>query len=112
MARSARRKRRVIIVTDGAGFHTPKGSRLVRQLLEHYGHRLKLCYTPAYSPECMPMEQLWADWRDQVTHNHDRTELKQLVQDSDNYFARCRRNPQKVLRTIGSPFAGRHCRKT
>jgi transposase len=112
MARSAGRKRRVIIVTDGAKFHTPEGSEKVRQLLEHYGRRLKLHYLPGYSPECMPMEWLWEDWRDQVTHNHDRTEIKRLERDSDNYFARCARNPPKVLRTIGSPFAGRQNRKT
>jgi transposase len=112
MARSASRKRRVIIVTDGARFHTPEGSKRVRQLLERYGKRLKLQYLPGYSPDCMPMELLWEDWRDQVTHNHDRTEFKRLESDSENYFARCARNPQKVLRTLGSPFAGRQNRKT
>ena len=76
------------------------------------GRRLKLRYLPGYSPECMPMEWLWEDWRDQVTHNHDRAEIKCLEHDSDNYFARCARNPQKVLRTIGSPFAGHQNRKT
>src|SRR5512147_701763 len=35
MARSASRKRRVIMVTDGAKFHTPEGSKRVRQLLTH-----------------------------------------------------------------------------
>lgn len=112
MTRSAGRKRRVILVTDGAKIHTPEGSLRVRALLERYGRRLRLRYTPGYSPECMPIEQLWEDWRDQVTHNHDRTQIKRLEGDSDNYFARCKRNPQKVLRTIGSPFAGRHNRKT
>ena len=102
----------MIIVTDGAKFHTPEGSKRVRQLLERYGQRLRLRYTPGYSPECMPMEQLWEDWRDQVTHNHDRTQIKRLEGDSNNYFARCKRNPQKVLRTIGSPFAARQNRKT
>ena len=112
MARSARRKRRVFIVTDGAKIHTPKGSRRVAEFLEGSGQRLRLYYLPGYSPECMPMEWLWEDWRDQVTHNHDRTQIKRLEQDSDNYFARCARNPRKVLRTIGSPFAGRQYRKT
>ncbi len=112
MARSAQRKRRVIIVTDGAKIHTPEGSKRVRQLLQRYGRRLRLRYTPGYSPEYMPMEWLWEDWRDQVTHNHDRTQIKRLESDSDNYFDRCARNPQKVLRTIGSPFAGRQNRKT
>ncbi len=34
--RSARRKRRVIIVTDGAKIHTPEGSRQVADLLKRY----------------------------------------------------------------------------
>jgi hypothetical protein len=40
--RSARRKRRVIIVTDGARIHTPEGSKQVAELLQRYGRRLKL----------------------------------------------------------------------
>lgn len=112
MVRSARRKRRVIIVTDGARFHKPEQSRLVRALCDKYGARLRLIYIPAYSPDCMPMEQLWNDWRDNVTHNHERSQISKLAADSDGYFARCKRNPQRVLRTIGSPFAKRQRHKT
>src|SRR5512147_393972 len=75
LTRSARRKRRVIIVVDRARIHTPEGSRLVVQLLETYDRRLRLRYLPSYSPECMPMETFWNDWRDQVTHNHDRLKI-------------------------------------
>ena len=56
LTRSARRKRRVIIVVDRARIHTPEGSRLVAELLETYDKRLRLRYLPSYSPECMPME--------------------------------------------------------
>lgn len=111
LARSARRKRRVILVTDGAKFHTPEGSKRVAQLLARHGRRLRLYYLPSYSPECRPMEWLWEDWRDQVTPNHDRTQIKRLERDRDNYFARCARNPQQVLHTIGRPFARRQNRK-
>ena len=107
MARSAHRKRRVIMVVDSARIHTPKGSRLVAKLLKKYGKRLRLRYLPSYSPECMPMEIFWNDWRDQVTHNHDRLKIKDLEKDSDHYFARCARHPDDVLRRIGSPFAKR-----
>jgi hypothetical protein len=107
MARSVRRKRRVIMVVDRARIHTPEGSRLVTDLLKMYGKRLHLRYLPSYSPECMPMEIFWNDWRDQVTHNHDRLKIKDLEQDSDRYFARCARHPDVVLRRIGSPFAKR-----
>lgn len=107
LRRSARRHRRVIIVTDGARIHTPEGSRQVAQLLKRYGRRLKIRYVPSYSPECMPMELLWNDWRDHVTHNHDRLEIAELERDSDRYFASRTRNPKAVLKTIGSPFVAR-----
>ena len=112
LQRSAKRKRRVILVIDGARIHKPEKSKRVAELLQHYGHRLKLRYIPAYSPDCMPMEKLWNDWRDQVTHNHDRDAFTELLADSDRYFQRRQHNPQAVLRTIGSPFAARQKCKT
>ncbi len=93
LARSARRKRRVILVTDWAKIHTPKGSLRVRALLGRYGRRLRLRYVPLYSPDCMPMEQLWNDWRKQVTHNHDRLHIEELEGDSDHYFEERARGP-------------------
>ena len=105
--RSSRRKRRVIIVTDRARIHTQEGSREVAALMHRYGRRLRLRYVPSYCPECMPMELLWNDWRDQVTHNHDRLKISELEHDSDYYFSRRARNPKAVLKTIGSPFVSR-----
>lgn len=108
LARSAGRKRRVILVTDRAKIHTPEGSRRVAELLRRHGRRLRLRYVPLYSPECMPMERLWNDWRDHVTHNHDRSQIAELESDSDHYFEERARDPDGVLRTISSPFASRH----
>jgi transposase len=105
LARSAQRKRRVILVVDPARIHKPDKSKLVAALLKRYGRRLKLRYLPSYSPECMPMELFWNDWRDHVTHNHTRNKLDELTCDSDRYYAWCDRHPQAVLRTLGSPFA-------
>jgi transposase len=105
LARSARRKRRVIVVTDKPKIHTPEGSREVASLLARYRRRLKLRYIPKYSPEDMPLEKFWNDWRDNVTHNHDRDHLHELKADSRRYFARRARDPDGVLRIIGSPFA-------
>ncbi len=107
LARSARRKRRLILVADRAKIHTPEGSRRVRELLARQGRRLRLRYLPRYSPDCMPMEDLWNDWRKQVTHNHDRRHIEELEGDSDNYFEERAQDPAGVLRTIGSPFAKR-----
>lgn len=110
LARSARRKRRAILLVDGARIHRPTQSKRVAALCARYGRRLTLRYLPAYAPECMPMERFWNDWRDNVTHNHDRDDIHALEADSDRYFARCKRHPQRVLRTISSPFA-RHCQR-
>jgi DDE superfamily endonuclease len=107
LKRSARRKRRVILVTDRAKIHTAEGSRRVAELVERSGRRVKLRYVPTYDPDSMPMELLWNDWRDQVTHNHDRNRSTALEHDSDGYFARRTRDPKGVLRTIHSPFAHR-----
>jgi transposase len=113
VARSARRKRRVVVVTDGAKIHTPEGSRRVRQLLARYGRRLRRRYLPKYEPKCMPMEQLGNDWRKHVTHNHDRLRIEEREDDSDHYFQKRAEDPARVLRTISSPDAqGRENRKT
>src|SRR5262245_58264359 len=107
LRRSARRKRRVILVADRAKIHTVEGSRRVAELVQRSGRRLRLRYVPKYDPDSMPMELLWNDWRDQVTHNHDRDRITELERDSDGYFTRRARDPKGVLRTISSPFAGR-----
>ncbi len=83
-----------------------------RPFCELYGRPLQLIYIPKCSPECMLMELFWNDWRDNVTHNHDRIGLKELTSDNDCYIRRLKRNPQAVLRTPGSPFAARQRFKT
>ncbi len=107
MARSAHRKRRVMVVADSARFHKPETSKRVAALLKRYGRRLTLRYFPSYAPECNPMELLWNDWRDNVTHNHDRSQISKLEYDSDRYFECRARDPNGVLRTLGSPFERR-----
>lgn len=104
LKRSARRKRRVVMVLDRAQVHRPEKSKLVRALVERAGSRLKLRFLPSYSPDCNPMELLWNDWRDNVTHNHDRSQIEQLEGDSDRYFRRRRKDQKSVLKTINSPF--------
>jgi transposase len=107
MQRSAKRKRRVIMILDQAGIHRPEKSKLVGELTLRYGRRLCLRYVPTYSPDCSPMELLWNDWRDNVTHNHDRANIKDLESDSDRYFARRGKDKRGVLRTLNSPFQNR-----
>lgn len=60
-----------------------------------------------YSPDCQPMEELRNDWRDHVTHNHDRLRIGELEGDREHYFAESAQDPAGVLRTIASPIAKR-----
>lgn len=70
-------------MVDQARIHKPEKSKLVAELLKRHGRRVKLRYLPSYSPDCMPMELFWNDWRDHVTHNHARNKLDALMCDSD-----------------------------
>lgn len=105
VARSQEHDRVAIVIADNARIHTPEGSLLVRQLLEEQQGQLHIVYTPAYDPRSNPIEWLWKVSRRVVTHNHQRTELKDLREDAKNHFRSLRDNPVGVLRHIGSPFA-------
>ncbi len=105
VARSQERNRVAIVIADNARVHTPEGSLLVRQLLEEHQGQLYIVYTPAYDPRSNPIEWLWKISRRAVTHNHQRTNLKDLRQDAECHFKHLRDNPADVLRHVGSPFA-------
>jgi DDE superfamily endonuclease len=66
-----------MVILDNLGIHTPKGSRLLRALLEELGEELVLVYTPTYDPDANRIEWLWRALRRTVTHTHQR----QLLED-------------------------------
>ncbi len=94
VARSRSRGRIAMVVLDNLGIHTPKGSRLLRALLEELGEDLVLVYTPTYDPDANRIEWLWRAFRRMVTHNADR--WAHTI------------TPAQVLSQIGSPFALDH----
>jgi len=103
VARSAARGRIAVVLLDNLSIHTPRGSRLLRALLEEVGDRLRLVYTPTYDPDANRIEWLWRGLRRAVTHNHQRATLPPLLADADRWAAGLR--AQAVLSQIGSPFA-------
>ncbi len=103
VARSAARGRVAMVLLDNLGIHTPAGSRLLRTLLEEFGERLVLVYTPTYDPDANRIEWLWRLLRRAVTHTHRRQTLDPLLADA-NAWARDV-TPADVLSQIGSPFA-------
>jgi hypothetical protein len=103
VARSQARGRIAMVILDNLGIHTPKGSRLLRGLLEELGERLVLVYTPTYDPDANRIEWLWRALRRSVTHTHQRQTLVELLADADRWAHTI--TPAQVLRQIGSPFA-------
>lgn len=103
VARSQARGRIAMVIFDNLGIHTPKGSRLLRALLEELGEDLVLVYTPTYDPDANRIEWLWRSLRRGVTHTHQRQTLVELVADADRWADTI--TPAQVLSQIGSPFA-------
>jgi len=103
VARSQARGKIAMVILDNLGIHTPKGSRLLRELLAELGEQLVLVYTPTYDPDANRIEWLWRSLRRTVTHTHQRRTLAELVADADRW---ARTIPAaQVLSQIGSPFA-------
>ena len=103
VARSRSRGRVAMVILDNLGIHTPKGSRLLRGLLEELGEQLVLVYTPTYDPDANRIEWLWRSLRRTVTHTHQRQSLADLVADADRWARTT--TPAQVVSQIGSPFA-------
>jgi transposase len=101
--RSQARGRIALVLLDNLGTHTPKGSLLVRALLDELRGHLVLVYTPTYDPEANRIEWLWRALRRAVTHTHSRETLTLLLEDADAWA--CTISPTDILRQIGSPFA-------
>ena len=101
--RSRARGRIAMVLMDNLGIHTPKGSLLLRQLLDELRGQLILVYTPPYDPDANRIEWLWRALRRAVTHNHTRESLTHLLEDADAWARAI--SPLEVLRQIGSPMA-------
>jgi transposase len=103
VARSQARGRLALVLLDNLGIHTPRGSLLLRALLQELRAQLVLVYTPAYDPDANRIEWLWRAFRRAVTHTHRRETLPPLLEDADAWAHAI--SPSEVLRQIGSPFA-------
>jgi putative transposase len=99
--RSNARGRVAALLIDNAPGHRLGKTGMLRQVMTAFRGRVVLIYLPPYSPDLQPEERLWRQWRPSVTHNHRRTEIEALVQDSDAWFEREARQPASVLQMLG-----------
>jgi putative transposase len=79
LRRASRRYRVVHVICDNAGFHTAKGSKVVRDYLAEHGGRVVLHYLPTYSPKDNPIERVWWHLHEEVTRNHRCAEIGELL---------------------------------
>ena len=105
VARSKKRGRVAIIITDHLKTHTAEGSLLVRSMFSELAEQLSLVYTPADDPDATRIEWLWRISRRIVTHNHHRRDFETRLTDARTHFETLTHTPDDLLRHIGSPFA-------
>jgi DDE superfamily endonuclease len=87
LRRAFRQYRVVHVVCDNARTHKPEQSRLVKEYLGRWGHRVVLHYLPAYAPECNPIERVWWRLHEAVTRNHRCGSLDELLELTFEWFA-------------------------
>jgi DDE superfamily endonuclease len=105
VARSQQRERVAIVIADNLKTPTPRGSRLVRDLLADLDGHVVVVYTPSYDPDANRIEWLWRVVRHTVTHNHRREDFTVVLDDLCHEFDALAHNPTAVLAHIGRPFA-------
>jgi hypothetical protein len=105
VARSEKRGRLAVLLVDNAPSHRVGKTGIVRRCLDRLQGRVVLVFQPKYSPESQPTERLWRQWRPNVTHNHTRGTLAELVGDSDSWLTRAAAFPRAVLRMLALPLA-------
>ena len=105
VARSKRRGRIALVITDNLQTHTSAGSLLVRSMLTELKECLDLVDTPASDPDANRIAWLWRVSRRVVTHHHHRSDFALLLADMEAHFQALAQAPAEVLRHIGSPFA-------
>jgi transposase len=81
---AARRSDKVYVVVDNYKIHQAK--TVERWLAVH--PRFELVFQPTYCPRSSPIERIFGDVHDQVTRNHRRKRIRDLVADVTRYWTR------------------------
>jgi transposase len=92
-------ERPVIIIQDGAPYHTAK---YTKQWVEQHAERLTVYQLPSYSPDYNPIEKLWRLVKRGATHLHYFATFEDLVLTVTAELNGLCKKPQRVKQTIGS----------
>ena len=84
--RSTARRRLAVVLADNAPGHQVGKTGIMRRFLDALAGQVVLVFQPKHSPELQPVERLWRQWPQNVTHNHTRGALEELEGDSDRWL--------------------------
>jgi transposase len=89
---------RLIIIHDGARYHTAKDTQ---QFLARHADRLTCYQLPSYSPDYNPIEHLWRNVKRSKTHNRYFPTFEALVAAVDAGLAHFTTHPAEVKQLMG-----------
>lgn len=91
-------KGHLIIIQDGARYHTSKATKAFFQT---HHQRLTRYQLPSYSPDFNPIEHLWQAVRDDATHNKYFAQFDEVVNAVEDTLRFLVRHPMQVRQTLG-----------
>jgi transposase len=89
---------RLILIQDGARYHTSKATR---EFLQQHQERLTVYQLPSYSPDYNPIEYLWKKVKTHATHNRYFAEFVLLLNSVDQALKVLATQSTEILRLMG-----------
>jgi transposase len=90
--------RHLVIIQDGAKYHT---SKAMRQFFAAHQDRITVYLLPSYSPDYNPIEYLWKNVKQEATHNQYFPEFELLTLSVDQALAYYASHPGEVKNLMG-----------
>jgi|TARA_Y100000310_G_scaffold314713_1_gene364358 transposase len=91
-------KQHLIIIQDGARYHTSKATQAFFQT---HQARLTRYQLPSYSPDFNPIEHLWQAVRDDATHNKYFAQFDEVIDSVENTLRSLVRHRKQVRQILG-----------
>jgi len=90
--------RHLVIIQDGAKYHT---SKAMREFFAAHQDRITVYQLPSYSPDYNPIEFLWKNVKREATHNQYFPEFELLTLSVDQALAYYAKHPDEVKSLMG-----------
>lgn len=89
---------RLILIQDGAKYHT---SKAMRDFFAAHRDRISVYQLPSYSPDYNPIEYLWKNIRRRATHNQYFDKFEALTMSVDEALTYYATHPDEVKQVMG-----------